>query len=29
MLRGMNQAGDWFRIDTVLDNFSERGSICG
>jgi len=24
-LRGMNQAGDWFRIDTVLDNFSAAG----
>ena len=25
MLRGVNQAGDWFRIDTVLDNFSAAG----
>ena len=24
-LRGINQAGDWFRIDTVLDNFSAAG----
>jgi hypothetical protein len=24
-LRGMNQAGDWVRIDTVLDNFSATG----
>ena len=24
-LRGVNQAGDWFRIDTVLDNFSAAG----
>ena len=24
-VRGVNQAGDWFRIDTVLDNFSAAG----
>src|SRR5436309_12834451 len=24
-LRGVDQAGDWFRIDTVLDNFSAAG----
>ena len=24
-LRGVNQTGDWFRIDTVLDNFSAAG----
>jgi len=24
-LRGVDQAGDWFRIDTVIDNFSAAG----
>jgi hypothetical protein len=24
-LRGVDQTGDWFRIDTVLDNFSAAG----